>query len=118
VVEAIELQPGDLTAPNAPSVSLLDTSRMWVRTYVPQLHLDRVRLGQMLPVAIDALPDLAFTGTVTFIANEGEFTPRNIQTPEERSKQVFRMKVRLDEHLDRLRVGMSADVLLQENAAR
>jgi len=112
VVEAIDLRPGDLTAPNAPTVSLLDRSRMWVRTYVPQGLLHRVRLGQDLPIRVDSYPDKRFVGEIVFIAGEGEFTPRNIQTPEERSKQVFRIKLRLREGRELLHVGMAADVLL------
>jgi multidrug resistance efflux pump len=115
VVEAIDLRPGDLTAPNAPTVSLLDTSRMWVRTYVPQGMLHRVRTGQILPIHVDSFPDREFSGEIVFIASEGEFTPRNIQTPEERSKQVFRMKLRLLEGHDLLHVGMAADVRIDEN---
>jgi hypothetical protein len=61
---------------------------------------------------VDAHPGERFAGHVIFIAREAEFTPRNVQTPEERSKQVFRIKIQLDEGLDRLRPGMFADVNL------
>lgn len=114
VVEAIDLRPGDLVSANAPTVALLDLARMWVRTYVPQGMLHRVRLGQRFPVQVDSFRDRQFIGEVVFIASEGEFTPRNIQTPEERSKQVFRMKLRLGEGREVLHVGMAADVLLDE----
>jgi HlyD family secretion protein len=114
VVEAIDLRPGDIVAANAPSVSLLDTSKLWVRAYVPEARLGEVRLDQRVPVRVDSFPGQRFAARVTFIAREAEFTPRNVQTPEERSKQVFRVKVTLDEGQDRLRVGMAADVLLGE----
>ena len=113
VVEAVDLRPGDLVAPNGPTIALLDMSRVWVRTYVPENQLGRVKLGQRVPVRVDSFPDQRFSGTVTFLATQAEFTPRNIQTPEERSKQVFRAKVTLDPS-DKLRVGMMADVLLEE----
>jgi len=116
VVEAIDLQPGDLVAANAPSVSLLDVSKLWVRAYVPESRLGEVRLDQRVPVRVDSFPGQRFAGRVTYIAREAEFTPRNVQTPEERSKQVFRIKVTLEQGLDRLRVGMAADVLLGEAA--
>ena len=115
VVEAIDLQPGDLIASNAPSVSLLDLSRMWVRTYVPEARLGEVKLGQRVPVKVDSFPEERFAARVTYIATEAEFTPRNVQTPEERSKQVFRVKVTLEEGRDRIRVGMPADVLFSED---
>ncbi len=89
VVETIDLRPGDLVAPNAPAVVLLDTSNLWVRAYVPASHLGDVRLDQPVQVSVDSFPNESFRAIVTFIAKEGEFTPRNIQTPEERSKQVF-----------------------------
>ena len=69
-----------------------------------------------MPVTLDASPG-RFEGEVTFIARQAEFTPSNVQTPEERSKQVFRVKVTLREGLDRLRPGMSADVWLQPRGA-
>lgn len=114
VVESIRLRPGDLVAPNAPAVSLLDTSRLWVRSYVPESRLGEIRLGQELPVRVDGFPTRRFRGRVSFLASEGEFTPRNIQTPEERGKQVFRIKVTLAEGASELRVGMGADVLFDE----
>jgi membrane fusion protein YbhG len=117
VVEAIDLRPGDLVPANAPSVSLLDLNRLWVRTYVPEARLSKIQLGMEVPVRVDGLEDEQFMGRITFIAQGGEFTPRNIQTPEERSKQVFRAKVTLQEGKDRLRVGMAADVLFNEAKA-
>lgn len=114
VVEAIDLQPGDFVGQNAPSVSLLSLSNLWVRAYVPESRLGEVRLEQRVPIRVDSFPGERFKARVTFIAREAEFTPRNVQTPEERSKQVFRIKVTLEEGLDRLRVGMNADVLLDK----
>ena len=114
VVEAIDLQPGDLVGQNAPSVSLLDLSKLWVRTYVPEGRLGELSLGDRVPVLLDSAPGERLTGRVVFIAKEGEFTPRNIQTLEERSKQVFRIKVMLEEGLEKARVGVAADVMLAE----
>lgn len=115
VIETIDLRPGDIVAPNAPAVALLDLTRMWVRSYVPESRLGQVELGRKVPVRVDSFPDRLFTGRVTFIAREAEFTPRNIQTPEERSKQVFRVKVTIEEDRERLRVGMAADLLLDRS---
>jgi multidrug resistance efflux pump len=111
-VEAQELQPGDLTLPGAPVLSMVDNHRLWVRAYLPENRLD-VKLGQKLWVTVDSFPEKRFAGEVTFLARQAEFTPSNIQTPEERSKQVFRIKVTLTEGLDVLRPGMSADVWLE-----
>jgi multidrug resistance efflux pump len=112
VIEASEIQPGDLVAANAPILSILDLSHLWVRAYVPENHLD-LRTGQSVWVTTDSFPKRRFKGTISFVAREAEFTPNNVQTPEERSKQVFRIKVDLAEGLDVLRAGMSADVWLE-----
>ena len=114
VVEAISLRPGDLVPGNAPAVTLLDLARLWVRTYVPESRLGQVRLGQRVPVRVDSFPDRRFMGRITFLASEAEFTPRNVQTPDERSKQVFRAKITLEEGIEMVRVGMGADVLFDE----
>jgi multidrug resistance efflux pump len=112
VVEAVELQKGDLVPPNAPVLSIMDTSHLWVRAYVP-VELLRVQVNDEVYVTVDSHPEMRFRGRVTFISRQAEFTPNNVQTPEERSKQVFRIKVTLLEGLDRLRPGMPADVLLE-----
>jgi multidrug resistance efflux pump len=112
-VEALELQPGDLTLPGAPVLSMIDNQRLWVRAYLPENRLN-VKLGQRLRVTVDSYRDRPFAGEVTFLARQAEFTPSNVQTPEERSKQVFRIKVTLKEGLDLLRPGMSADVSLED----
>jgi multidrug resistance efflux pump len=112
VVEAVDLRPGDMISPNAPVLSLMDTSRLWVRAYVPENELD-LAIDQSVWVTVDSYPNARFGGHISFIARQAEFTPSNVQTPEERSKQVFRIHVTLDEGLDRLRPGMSADVWLE-----
>jgi multidrug resistance efflux pump len=113
VMEALELRPGDLVAPNAPIMSVLDTGRMWVRAYLPENRM-KLQIGDQVPVTVDSYPGKTFTGIVTYISSQAEFTPRNVQTPEERSKQVFRIKVELknDEHL--LLTGMAADVWIDK----
>lgn len=114
VVEALELQPGDLVSAGAPVLSLMDTDHLWVRAYVPQGDLD-LQLGQKLRVTVDAYPNRDFTGTITFIARQAEFTPSNVQTYDERAKQMFRIKVTLEKVADKevdLRPGMTVDVWL------
>jgi multidrug resistance efflux pump len=115
-VEALELQPGDLVAPNAPVLSLLDAGRLWVRAYIPQSRLD-IKVGDKLPVAVDAFPGRRFTGEVAVVSRQAEYTPSNVQTYDERAKQVFRIKVSLpppDDPEVKLYPGMTADVYLSE----
>ncbi len=112
VVQAIDLHPGDLVPPNAPVLSVLDDRRLWVRAYVPEDRLD-LQLGRRLTITVDSYPDEEFEGEVTFISDQAEFTPSNVQTRDERVKQVFRIKVALTQDQDRLRPGMAAVVQLK-----
>ncbi|MHB8898092.1 MAG: HlyD family secretion protein [Thermoguttaceae bacterium] len=110
VIESLEVRPGDLAAPGGPVLSMMESEELWVRAYLPErLHLE---IGQVLPITVDAFSE-EFAGEVVFISRQAEFTPSNVQTPEERSKQVFRIKVTIREGQDRLRPGMSADVWLK-----
>jgi multidrug resistance efflux pump len=116
IVEALELQPGDLVSAGAPVLSIMDTDHLWVRAYVPQGNLD-LQHGQKLRVTVDAYPNRDFNGTITFIARQAEFTPSNVQTYDERAKQMFRIKVTLEKVADKevdLRPGMTVDVWLNE----
>lgn len=115
-IEAIELQPGDLIGPNAPAIALSDSARLWVRAYVPENH--PIQLNTQLEVTVDGFPNRTFRGVVTFVARSAEFTPSNVQTPEERAKQVFRIKVDLQEGLDLLRPGMPVDVWLESGSGK
>lgn len=116
-IEAVTLQPGDLVGSNVPVISILDWNHLWVRCYVPENHLD-IHVDQKVDVTIDSYPDQVFQGRVTFVSRQAEFVPRNVQTPEERSKQVFRIKVRIEDPGKILRPGMSADVWLDKKDDR
>jgi multidrug resistance efflux pump len=110
-IEALDLQPGDLAPAGAPVLSLLDARRLWIRAYVPQNRVG-VRVGQLLAVTVDSADEQRFEGRVTYVARQAEFTPSNVQTPAERDKQAFRIKVELTDAPAWLRPGMSADVWL------
>jgi multidrug resistance efflux pump len=109
VIDTMDLRIGDLVPANAPVIALMDASRLWVRAFLPEDALD-VRYGQAVTISVDSYPGERFAGRIGFIARQAEFVPGNVQTPEDRSKQVFRIKVYLEEGLDRLRPGMAADV--------
>jgi membrane fusion protein YbhG len=115
VVEALGLRPGDLVAPNAPILSLRDPERLWLRAYVPVGLLPRVYEGAELEVRVDGF-SAPLTGKVSFVARQAEFTPGTVQTPDERSNQVFRFKVQLDGS-DELRPGMTGDVVLRDGGS-
>jgi len=78
--------------------------------YVPETWLAHIKIGDLAKVRVDGYPNKDFSGVVEQIARQAEFTPRNVQTAEERVKQVFGIKVRLDNPTGDLRAGMSVDV--------
>ena len=110
VLEVLSVKAGDVLAPNQPVATLLLTNHLWVRVFVPEPWLGHVALGDAARVRVDSFPGKDFAGAVEQIQRSAEFTPRNVQTVSERVKQVFGVKVRLDNAEGRLRAGMAADV--------
>jgi HlyD family secretion protein len=116
VLEVLSVKAGDVLAPNQPVATLLLPQHLWVRVYVPEPWLGRIRLEERVTVRVDAFPGRDFAGAVEQIGRQAEFTPRNVQTVAERIKQVFGIKVRLDNASNDLRAGMSADVAFPDVA--
>ncbi|PYL00243.1 MAG: hypothetical protein DME19_05740 [Verrucomicrobia bacterium] len=110
VLEVLSVKAGDVLAPNREVATLLLPQHLWVRVYAPEPWLGHLKLGGEVKVRVDSFPNKEFAGTIEQIARVAEFTPRNVQTLEERIKQVFGVKVRLDNREGLLRAGMSADV--------
>jgi HlyD family secretion protein len=107
-VEALDLRPGDILAPNAPAAVLLEEKELYVRIYVPETLLGRLKVGQAVPISVDSFPGRAFRGVVKHINDVGEYSPRNLQTADERADQVFATRVELQEGFTELRAGMAA----------
>lgn len=111
VLEALSVKVGDVLAPNQQLATLLLPQQIWVRVFVPEPWIGHIKLGEQVKVRVDSFPEKDFTGTVEQMARAAEFTPRNVQTIAERVKQVFGIKVRLDNASGELRAGMAADVM-------
>ena len=105
-------EAGEVVLPGTSLLTVGDLSKPWVKIYIKETDLGKVKLGQKAEVRIDTYPDKVFEGKVTYISNQAEFTPKNIQTKEERVKLVFGIKVSLDNPLQILKPGMPADVSL------
>lgn len=112
VVLSHHVEPGEFVSAGTPVINVADTSRVWVRAYLDQPDLGRVKHGQKVVVRTDSFPGRDFEGTIAFIASEAEFTPKTVQTPKERVKLVFRIKVDLANPDDELKPGMPADVVI------
>jgi multidrug resistance efflux pump len=110
VVEVLAVRKGDLVPPNQPVVRVLRADDLWVKVYVPETELGKVRLNQEVEVTVDAYPGRGFRGKVMQIAAESEFTPRNVQSPSERRYQVFGIKVRVADPEGVFKSGMAAEV--------
>lgn len=106
---------GEVVSPGSSLLTLGDLFRPWVKIYIKEPDLGKVKLGQKAQVKIDSYPDKVFEGKVTYISSQAEFTPKNIQTKEERVKLVFGIKVSLDNPLQILKPGMPADVVLSKD---
>jgi HlyD family secretion protein len=110
LVRAVE--PGEVAARGALSMRLADLRWLDLRVFLEAPDLARVKLGQTLPVLADALPGEELEGTVTWIASESEFTPKNAQTRNARAQLVYAVKLRVENPDGRLHLGMPAEVRL------
>ncbi|OGQ78088.1 MAG: hypothetical protein A3F90_05175 [Deltaproteobacteria bacterium RIFCSPLOWO2_12_FULL_60_19] len=110
VVEVLDLEPGDLVGAGKPLATLLRTQELWVRAYLPEDKLGYARPELRVKVRVDSFPKKDFSGVVRRIHRQAEFTPRNVQTPEERVLQVFQIEVVVEDPDQVLRPGMNADV--------
>ena len=113
VIESMDLRPGDLVAANQPVAKMLEPSQLWVRVYVPEPELGRVHLNQKATLMVDTYPKREFPGHVIEIRTQAEYTPRNVQTLDQRMDQVFGVKVAIDPAAE-LKPGMAATVRLVE----
>lgn len=104
-------ETGEIVSSNSPVLLIGDRSRLWVKIYVPEGYVNRLSMGQEARIRFDGL-EREYKGRVTFISPAAEFTPRNVQTPEERVTQTFAVKITLDEVEPYLRPGVAADVSL------
>lgn len=116
ILEILAVRKGDLVPPNQPIVRILRAEDMWVKVYVPETELGKVKLGQNADVYLDSFPKRSFAGTVFQIASESEFTPRNVQSVDERRHQVFAVKLRVPQPADPrnqvFKSGLAAEVFL------
>jgi HlyD family secretion protein len=103
------IQPGEFVSPGTPIVSLGDISRVYLRAYINETDLGRLKLGQQVKITTDTYPGKTYEGRISFIAPQAEFTPKNIQTQKERVKLVYRIKVEVPNPGLELKPGMPAD---------
>jgi membrane fusion protein YbhG len=116
IVLSTSAEPGAYLNPGTTVLTVGDTERIWLRAFVTETDLGRIRLGQPAEVSVDAYPDRRWTGTISFISSEAEFTPKSVQTFKERINLVYRIKIQLTNPDGVLKPGMPADAVIKVNA--
>jgi HlyD family secretion protein len=112
LIEVLAVRKGDLLPPNQPVARVLRADDLWVKVFVPSTELGKVRLNDAVDVTVDSYPGRRFQGKIEQIASESEFTPRNVQSVDERRHQVFAVKVRVADPEGVFKSGMAAEVSL------
>lgn len=103
---------GEVLAPGTTIATIGDLNHPWLRAYIGEQDLGRVKIGSMVRVTTDSYPGKVYQGRVSFIASEAEFTPKQIQTTEERVKLVYRIKIELENPDHELKLNMPADATI------
>lgn len=113
-VEVVAVRPGDLVTPNQPIVRVLKWDDVWIKVFVPETQLGRIKKNQPAEITVDGYPGRVFKGRVSHISSIAEFLPRNVQSPDERRNQVFYVKVvATDPEAEKIfKPGMAASVTL------
>lgn len=117
VILVRQAELGEVAAPGTPVVTIADVDHLWLRGYINETDLGRIRWGQPATVHTDTFPHTTYPGRVSFISSEAEFTPKSVETHKERVTLVYRVKIDLDNPNHELKPGMPADAVI-EVAAR
>jgi HlyD family secretion protein len=118
VVLSKNAEPGDYVAPGTPVVTVGSLMDPWLRAYIEETDLGRVKVGQAVEVTADTYPGKKYAGRISFIASQAEFTPKNVQTRKERVKLVYRIKVDISNPDMELKPGMPADAAIRTGERR
>lgn len=117
IVLAKNTEAGEYVSPGTPVITVGNLDKVWLRAYVEETELGRVKVGQKARVATDTFPGKTYEGTVAFIASDAEFTPKSVQTKKERVKLVYRVKIDVPNPAHELKPGMPADATIETGSA-
>jgi len=112
------IEPGEYVAAGTPVVTVGELANVWLRAYINETDLGRVKAGQLARVRTDTDPNKVYEGRISFLSSQAEFTPRNVQTEKERVKLVYRVKIEIPNPQMELKPGMPADAEIVTGAAR
>jgi multidrug resistance efflux pump len=111
VILTRNVEPGEFVQPGATALAMADLNNITITVYVPEDRYGEIKLGQGAVVTVDSFPGETFNAEVIHIADQAEFTPRNVQTAEGRSATVYAIKLKVDDRQGKLKIGMPADVV-------
>jgi len=117
VITVREAELGEVVDPGSPVVTLADLDHIWLRAYIAETDLGKIRWGQEATITTDSYPGKQYHGRISFISPDAEFTPKSVQTDKERVTLVYRIKIDIDNPNHELKPGMPADAHLQLAAA-
>ena len=113
VILTRNVEPGEFVQPGAVALAMADLNNMTITVYVPEDHYGQLKLGQQAEMTVDSFPGETFKAEVIHIADQAEFTPRNVQTVEGRSSTVYAIKLKVTDSEGKLKIGMPADVVFK-----
>jgi HlyD family secretion protein len=113
IVLVRQAELGEVVSPGAPVVTLADLDHIWLRVYLPETDLGKVHWGQGVDVRTDTYPGKVYRGHISLISSEAEFTPKSVQTEQERVTLVYRIKVDVENPNHELKPGMPADAYIK-----
>jgi membrane fusion protein YbhG len=111
VILVRNVEPGEFVQPGSTALSMADLNNLTITVYVPEDRYGQISVGQQAEVTVDSFPGTTFSAEVTYISDQAEFTPRNVQTVEGRSSTVYAVKLKVTDSESKLKIGMPADVL-------
>ncbi len=114
VILSRNVEPGEYVQPGAAALTMGNISQLTITVYVPEDRYGQIHLGQQASVSVDSFPGEQFSGQVSYISDQAEFTPRNVQTVEGRSSTVYAVKLKVTDPQGKLKPGMPADVIFAQ----
>lgn len=111
-INGIFTDKGEFVMPGNPILSVLDSEDLWIKIYIPETEIGRVFIGQEALITVDSFSDKNFPGKVIYIADQAQFTPKNVQTKDQRTSTVFPVKIKIENNFEELKPGLTAEIKL------
>lgn len=113
IVATIALEEGERNNPQGYVLNVIDKNDIWVKVFVTEDQLGKISLEQEVKIKVDSFEDKTFAGQITYISDKSQFTPKNVQTKEQRITNVYPVKIKIKEGFEELKIGMPADIYFE-----